>query len=160
MPKGQAPKVKGAICNVPNDIVDTCNSLPRPADSNGLVLVKLKRKIEYKGHVYFEAVRPHFVNQLLNFLKQENHLYNDIEINTENIPCNLIDFMGPDLDDGIIISKYLIAHQEIPLPLELELDDDIDFNNENSTHTTDMLEQNENPLDMHRAAVRNCSNFK
>ena len=117
------------------------------------MLVKLKRKIEYKGHVYFEAVRPHFVNQLLNFLKQENHLYNDIEINTENIPCNLIDFMGPDLDDGKIISKYLIAHQEIPFPLELELDDDIDFNNENSTHTTDMLEQNENPLDMHRAAA-------
>ena len=45
MPKGQAPKVKGSICNVPIHVVDTCNSLPRSADSNGLLIVKLN--IEY-----------------------------------------------------------------------------------------------------------------
>ena len=44
MPKGQSPKLKGALCNVPVDIVDICNTLSRPADSNGIVIVKLKRK--------------------------------------------------------------------------------------------------------------------
>ena len=43
MPKGQSTKFKMAICNVPIDVVSTCNTLPRPADSNGLVIVKLKR---------------------------------------------------------------------------------------------------------------------
>ena len=32
--------------------------LPRGADSNGLVAIKLKRKLPYRGHVYFEAVWP------------------------------------------------------------------------------------------------------
>ena len=34
MPKGQDPKLKGAICNVPLEADDVCNILPRGADSN------------------------------------------------------------------------------------------------------------------------------
>ena len=62
MPKGQSPKVKGSICNIPvSDIDSNCNSLPRPADSNGVIVVKLKRKVEYRGHVLFEPVRPRII---------------------------------------------------------------------------------------------------
>ena len=43
MPKGQMTKIKG---------------LPRGADSNGLISVKLKRKLTYCGHVLFEPVCP------------------------------------------------------------------------------------------------------
>ena len=39
-----------------------------PADSYGVVLVKLKRKLEFKGHAYVESVRPHFVELALNYL--------------------------------------------------------------------------------------------
>ena len=42
MLKGQSPKLKGALCNVPIDVVDVCKTLSRPADSNGIVIVKLK----------------------------------------------------------------------------------------------------------------------
>ena len=38
MPKGQG---KGAICNISVDVVDTCNTLSRAADRNGLVVVKI-----------------------------------------------------------------------------------------------------------------------
>ena len=58
MPKDQSPRFEGAICNVPTDVASTCNTLPRIADSNGLVIVKLKRKLKYRVHVYFEPVRP------------------------------------------------------------------------------------------------------
>ena len=58
MPKGQYPKVKGAICNVPVEAEDVCNVLPRPPENNGLLFLKLKKKLQYRGHVYFEAVRP------------------------------------------------------------------------------------------------------
>ena len=35
MPKGQQPKMKGAICNVPNESEQVRNILPRGMDNNG-----------------------------------------------------------------------------------------------------------------------------
>ena len=64
--------------------------LPRPAGSNGLIIAKLKRKIEYKGHAVFEAVRPDVI-QFLEFFRSHNDLYSDIEINPANI---LVDILG------------------------------------------------------------------
>ena len=90
MPKGQSPKFKGAICNVPIDAVSTCYTLPRPADSNGLVIVKLKRKLEYRGHVYFEPARPRLISRILQFLKKNNPLYHDTDINLPNTPDCLV----------------------------------------------------------------------
>ena len=78
MPKGQAAKLKGAICNVALDADDVCNILPRGADSNGIIMVKLKRKLMYRGHVYFDPVRPNVVLNALQYLKQNNHFYHDI----------------------------------------------------------------------------------
>ena len=75
MPKGQAPKMKGVVCNVPIENEDVSSLLPRAADSNGIVIGKLKRKLKYKGHMYFESVRPQFIFDLLNYLKQHNNLY-------------------------------------------------------------------------------------
>ena len=49
MPKGQMPKIKGAICNVPIDVGEVTKILPRGADSNGIITVKLKRKLAYNG---------------------------------------------------------------------------------------------------------------
>ena len=67
MPKDQSPKFKGAICNVPIDVIFTCNTLLRPADSNGPVIANLKRKSEYRGHIYFEPVRPRLILRIYNF---------------------------------------------------------------------------------------------
>ena len=47
MPKSEFPKLKVALCNVPIDIVGVCKILPLPADSNGIVIVKLRRKLQY-----------------------------------------------------------------------------------------------------------------
>ena len=46
MPNGQSPKLKAALCNIPIDVVDVSNTLPRPADSNGIIIVKLKQSKE------------------------------------------------------------------------------------------------------------------
>ena len=45
MPKGQSPKFKDALCNIPIDEVHVCDTMTRPADSNGIVIVKFKRKL-------------------------------------------------------------------------------------------------------------------
>ena len=72
MLKGQSPKLKGTLCNVPIDVLDICNTLPRPVDSNGVVMVKFKRKLQYRGHVYFESVRHHF--QIIAVFKAEQFI--------------------------------------------------------------------------------------
>lgn len=36
MPKGQSPKLRGSICNVPISAEDICNVLPRGMDNNGV----------------------------------------------------------------------------------------------------------------------------
>uniref|UniRef100_A0A7M5WQX0 DUF6570 domain-containing protein n=1 Tax=Clytia hemisphaerica TaxID=252671 RepID=A0A7M5WQX0_9CNID len=61
MPKGQFPKLKGSICNVPINVENVANTLPRSTSDNGLLIVKLKRKLEYRGHVVFEPIRPDFI---------------------------------------------------------------------------------------------------
>ena len=42
----------------------------RPANSNGLVIIKSKRKLEYCGHVLIERVRPVFLEK--HFKLSEN----------------------------------------------------------------------------------------
>ena len=86
MPKGQFPKLKEALCNIQLEHVDVSSLLPRTADSYGLVIVKLKKKLEYKGHVLFEPVQTRFIVDLLSYLKRVNYLYKDITIVPENIP--------------------------------------------------------------------------
>ena len=62
MPKGKSLKIRGSICNIPVSEVDVNrNMLPKPADSNSLIIIRLKRKLEHKGHVVFEAVRTDVV---------------------------------------------------------------------------------------------------
>ena len=119
MPKGKFAKVKGSICNIPIESDDITNVLPLGADSNGLLIVKLKRKLSYRGHVYFETVRPELICQALMYLKQNNSLYCDIGIALENIPNDLLS-----------LSENSDNHQE--------------FDKANT------LEEDENPLDLHR----------
>ena len=46
MLKDQSRKLKGALRHIRIDVVDTCNTLPHPADSNYSVIVKPKRKLQ------------------------------------------------------------------------------------------------------------------
>ena len=78
MPKGQQKKVLGAICNVPVNCDQTCKVLPRPPERSGIIMLKLKRKLQFRGHVYFQAVCPELIVNALNWLKQNNPLYCDV----------------------------------------------------------------------------------
>lgn len=70
MAKCQSPKVKGNLCNVPiAKIKSDCKSLPRPSDNNGIIVVKLKRKVE--------PVRRR-ITESFSYLKLNNHFYRDI----------------------------------------------------------------------------------
>lgn len=85
MPKGQQRKIKGAICNVPVECDQNCKILPRPPERSGIIMLKLKRKLEFRGHVYFQALRPEVVINALNWLKGNNRFYTNISVDISNI---------------------------------------------------------------------------
>ena len=68
---------------------ETCHVLPRPPDSSGIIMLKLKRKLQFRGHVYFQAVRPEVVLHALQWLQRNNELYENVAINLENIDREL-----------------------------------------------------------------------
>ena len=46
--KAESSKIKGSTCNNPIEATNIWNILPRPAVSNGLTIVKLKRDLKYQ----------------------------------------------------------------------------------------------------------------
>ena len=47
MSKGQTLKMHGSIVNVPVNVCETCNHLPREGNCEEAILVKLKRKLSF-----------------------------------------------------------------------------------------------------------------
>ena len=117
MPSGQMPKIFGTICNAPVDTIEVADVLPCSADSNGLVYVKRKRKLEYPGHVLFEPVRKMFLERLLRFLKENNPLYFNIVVKTESIlphlsPLNVFDdSCKQQIDNGFVVNNVVYVQE-------------------------------------------------
>ena len=74
---------------MPVEYDETCKVIPRPPERSGIIMLKLKRKLEFRDHVYFQAVRPQFILDALNWLKLNNPLYNNTTIDMDNISANL-----------------------------------------------------------------------
>ena len=90
MPKGQTPKMHGSIVNIPGKVSETCNHLLREGNCEEVILVKIKRKLSFKEHVYFEAVRPQRVRAGLEFPQNVNLLYQEVLISDTNINPDLL----------------------------------------------------------------------
>ena len=104
LPRGKQKGIKGAAVNVPADLGPACNLLPRlPADAH-IVSLKLKRKLEYKQAYLHDTVRPEKVITALHYLKNNNPLYADIEINEDWIRG----WQDADNDvyNGIFVSEH------------------------------------------------------
>ena len=125
MPKGQTPKMHGSIVNVPVNVSETCNHLPRERNCEEVIPVKLKRKLSFKGQVYFEPVRLQRVRAALEFLQKVNPLYQDVLICDTNINLDLLSIWKKPLGSEI--------------DFEIESDDE--------------LETTSNPLNTHRHAA-------
>ena len=95
-------------------MADITNVLAHGADSNGLVVVKLKHKLNYQGHVYFEAVRPETVQALL-YLRQNNALYSDIDIVLDNIPSDLLSVSVENKNDKTLERSDCLEEDQNPL---------------------------------------------
>ena len=102
------PKMKGAICNISVSVDKVTTTLSRNLNSSGIVLVKLKKKLEFSGHVYFEPVSPEKVENALIYLKTNNTFYEDININVDHLPAELL-----NLDENEDINIELEEENDI-----------------------------------------------
>ena len=68
--KGKFAEIKGNICNIPVETDTVFHVFSRPVNNNGLVIVKLKRYLSYRGYAYFEPVRPSPIYEAFNYLKR------------------------------------------------------------------------------------------
>ena len=91
----------GWIVNVPVNLSETCNHLPREGNCEEVILVKLKRKLSFKRHVYFEPVRPQTVRAALEFLQKVNPPYYDVLISDTNINPDLLSIWKKSLKSEI-----------------------------------------------------------
>ena len=48
-PRGNQLKIKGNVLNVPAEVNNTVNMLPRLPQESGTIKVQFKRRLEYKG---------------------------------------------------------------------------------------------------------------
>ena len=81
LPSGKQKGIHGPVVMVPANVAKTVSALPRMLSDSQLVPVKLKRKLEYRGHVAYRKINIRKVNDALAYLKQNNPLYKDIAIN-------------------------------------------------------------------------------
>ena len=73
-------------------------------------MLKLKRKLQFRGHVYFQAVRPELIQQVLNWLEVHNPLYKDILVDINSIDSNLTALQN-DAEDNDTHQQATHTHQ-------------------------------------------------
>ena len=82
--KGAQKGIHGQVVCVKADVNTTAKCLPRLPTDESLIRVKLKRKLEYKGHHMCQDVNPTNVKQALAWLKDNNPNYEEIEVNFQD----------------------------------------------------------------------------
>ena len=83
LPTGKQRSIHGPAVNVPSKVDTICEVLPRLPSQTEMVPLKLKRKVAYRGHYMYDFVTPQKPLGALRFLKTNNPLYCDIEINDQ-----------------------------------------------------------------------------
>ena len=73
-------------------------------------MLKLKRKLQIRGHVYFQAVQLELIQQVLNWLKVHNPLYKDILVDINSIDSNLTALQN-DAEDNDTHQQATHTHQ-------------------------------------------------
>ena len=80
LPRGRQRAIHGAVVNVPSNVSSTVSALPLTPVQSGLIGLKLKRRLRYKGYVMHQFVRPDAVIRAVNWLVENNQLYCGIPI--------------------------------------------------------------------------------
>ena len=81
LPRGRQTAIHGPAVNIPTNLDTICKLLPRLPKDSEILPMKLKRRLSYKGHYMYDSVHPERMMMALDWLKANNILYGDININ-------------------------------------------------------------------------------
>ena len=76
-PRGGKLKITGNVVNVPADVCNTVNILPRLPQNTGTIKVQLKRRLQYKSSALSLNIRPDKVMQAAAWLVNDSDLYRE-----------------------------------------------------------------------------------
>ena len=76
-PRGNQLKIKGNVVNIPADVNNTVNIIPRLPQETETIKVQLKRRLKFKGSALSLNVRPHKILQAANWLVTNSSLYRE-----------------------------------------------------------------------------------
>lgn len=99
LPRGKQKSVHGCVVNIPVEPEQTVSVLPRVPSSASMIMVKLKRKLHYRGHVFLQNIQPQRVLHALHTLRSINPLYSDITVDPEWMQNSSLD--SPELWDSL-----------------------------------------------------------
>ncbi|CAG2210050.1 unnamed protein product [Mytilus edulis] len=80
LPRGGQKGFKGKLVNVPVILSKVTSALPRTPTEAGIIPVKLKRKLQYKGHHIHQTIQPQAIRHGLSWLKRHNKYYTNVQI--------------------------------------------------------------------------------
>ena len=125
LPAGKQRSIHGPAVNVPSKVDTICNILSRLPSQIDLIALKLKRKGAYRGHYMYDFITPSKPLNALGFLKANNPLYANIEINEQwfyDALCN---------DEELC--KCLLQQNDEHMETECDQPESASFNNDEST---------------------------
>ncbi|KAK3926549.1 Secretory phospholipase A2 receptor [Frankliniella fusca] len=94
--------LQGSCVNVPTELNDTVNVLPRNLSESETIIVKLQRRMEDKIPYIYEVIRPHKVYQAAEYLtKTEVYIKHNITLDPQwlentNKQCDIINIQNYD----------------------------------------------------------------
>ena len=155
--KGAQNGINGQVVCVKADINNTAQCLPRLPSDHNLIRVKLKRKLEYKGHHLCQDINPSNIRDALKWLKDHNPNYDGIDINFDEFDSassdQLIHAEQPTQEGSsstIHSDDEIISNAEIQLQIsddETALDHaNIVSDNNESKDTNDTIRDEQNSL--------------
>ena len=85
LPRGKQKAIHGCVVNVPVEPEQAVAVLPRVPSPDTVIPVRLNRKIQYRGHVLMQNIRPQKIRDALSLLKYglSNPLYDDVVVNED-----------------------------------------------------------------------------
>ena len=123
--------------NIPSKVDTICDVLPRLPSQSELVPLKLKHKVAYRGHYLYDYIRHQKLLDALRFLKANNPLYADIDINEQWVE----EAMANDEE----LCQYLVGQNDEIMETECEQPESNGCDS-NSTANVPVSVQNE-PMD-------------
>ena len=77
-PRGKQFKINSNVVNVPTDVTNTVNILPRLTVQTGTIKVELKKRLQCKSSALSLNVRPHKIFEAIVWLAQNSYLYKEL----------------------------------------------------------------------------------